>query len=129
MKKSLVLSGLQNGVRPNQAATRGRPQGARRRAEQQPAGQPFEAHMLERTRCFHFILLWDFWDKSVADATTLLPSLLAPSVSALYYVLSGQHIFSAASRIASSRAKEHLPIPWCLSYQDGGKVYGNGNML
>ena len=94
-----------------------------------PFGQPFEAHMLERTTCFHFILLWDFWDKSVADATTLLPSLLAPSVSALYYVLSGQHIFSAASRIASSRAKEHLPIPRCLSFQDGGKVYGNGNML
>ena len=45
------------------------------------------------------------------------------TLAAVLYVLSGQHIFSAAMRVATLKQKEHLAVPKCVSFN-----YGNGKM-
>ena len=72
--------------------------------------------------------IWVFFIFGVTNATRIwnFHEFMCLTASQTYIVLSGQHIFSACSRIAASRTKDHLPVPRWVSSHCGWMDGWNG---
>lgn len=64
----------------------------------------------------------------VAFCDNFIFSLFCAHITAsnMYYVLSGQHIFSAAQQVSTGRAKAHLPVFKCVRLLNGDGKWWQG---
>ena len=122
----MILNWFWTSLWPSAAAVPRHPEGQDQVPFVEPPGPSVETCLLSGPQCVSQIpWVWRVFGGLDAIATNYIsPNLF--TATKLFYIISGQHQFSAACSVAEQKKKELLPVPRCFFFNCSG---WNGKLL